>query len=706
MTKAKLDFDQKKYKKLSRILIPGILIIIWLVASSFGGQAFSKINNVANNNEQSFLPKSSQATEANNLLPHFVSINSIPAILLFINNNRINSTDLAYLKDLKPQINKLNGVIQSAKNPVVGPIIAKDQKAAEFIIPTESNFTNSNVDSGLKNLIKTRPNDLTAYVTGEAGILSAFSNAFKGINGILTYVAVAAVLIVLLLVYRSLLLPFLVLLNSVFALTVAIFVVYNLALHNVVQLNGESQGILSILVIGASTDYSILIVSRLKEALHKQQSTFNSVLSAIKAAWEPITAAASTVIISLFALLFDSLNSTRSLGPVAAIGIIASYLSAMTLLPAILAIFGRKAFWPLKIRVEQHAEDDDKSRLGPSKVWNNIAKFIDRRHRLVWISLSLILLVLAVVGINQYKATGVTQSQSILGSSSAVTGQNLLGNYFPAGSGTPVEILTSVHKYQAVLAALNNNPVIASSIIISNSKTHQPIVYQGLVLINSTLNANAQSQAALSDVANLRSSINKIDPSSLIGGATAVQLDVNNADNHDLKLTIPIVLVIIFIILGLLLRSILAPIYLVLTVILSYSAAIGTSALFFNHVFNFPGADPSITLFGFIFLVALGIDYNIFLMSRIREEALIRPTREAVLKGLSVTGSVITSAGLVLAVTFAALGVIPILFLAQIAFIVAFGVLLDTMIVRSFIVPALSIELGRIIWWPFTKKVK
>jgi RND superfamily putative drug exporter len=225
-----------------------------------------------------------------------------------------------------------------------------------------------------------------------------------------------------------------------------------------------------------------------------------------------------------------------------------------------------------------------------------------------------------------------------------------------------------------------------------------PTVSGGDVLLQATLTDAADSEAAAETVRALRESLH--ETGAIVGGVTATAIDTNDASVHDRNLIIPVVLGVILVILMLLLRSILAPILLILTTVLSFGTAMGVSALVFNHVLGFPGADPAVPLYGFVFLVALGIDYNIFLMTRVREESLAHGTRSGILRGLSATGGVITSAGIVLAATFAALGVIPILFLAQLAFIVAFGVLLDTFVVRSLLVPALAYDIGRRIWWP------
>ncbi len=694
-------------------IIAIISLVAWLIIASIGGPTFAKINSVSNNNEGSYLPKSAESTQVQNQISKFEQTNSFPAIIFIQSKTSLTKTDLLYLSNLSSQFKSVPGVYISKNTFIVGPVLSKDKTAAEFVVPTSATTDNNPTINALHLVLaNNKPSNLTTYITGPAGIINAFSNAFNGINGILTIVAIVAVLVILLAVYRSLLLPILVLLSAVFALSGSILLVYYLAKNNIVQLNGESQGILSILVIGATTDYSILFLSRFKEKLHQFESKFDAIRESIKSTWEPVTAAAMTVIAGLFSLLFSELNSNRGLGPVAATGIIMSFFTAMTFFPALLLIFGRKSFWPLKVSYEpkQTAKNEGSKFNLYSNFWNKVASFVEKKYRLIWISLSIILIAIILIGLPTFKASGVSQSQNIIGKSEAVTGQNLLSKYFPAGSGNPMQIITKATDAAAVINYLNNTTGISSAVVLGNinpvTKLNVPIVVNGKVLINAVINYQGQSPQAENLVNSLRTSLKVYDKNVLVGGNSAIQLDTNNAAKHDLKTIIPIVLAIIFVILIILLRSVLAPVILIISVIISYASTLAISALLFNHVFHFPGSDPSVPLFGFIFLVALGVDYNIFLMTRIREESLKSSTRYGILKGLSVTGSVITSAGVVLSATFAALGVIPILFLAEIAFIVSFGVLLDTLIIRSLLVPALSYDIGQLIWWPFTKRFK
>lgn len=675
------------------------LIVLWLVISSIGGPSFGKLSNVTDNNQESFLPASADSTKVAKLQGQFIGSNSFPAVVLITNGGqKINQSQMKQFGILAYKIANINGV-GGTKN-VIGPIPSKDMQAVEYIVQLKSLNNISDLVKNMRNTLNSNvASEQKAYVTGPVGIASDLFGAFKGIDGKLLYVTFAAVFIILILVYRAVILPFLVLITASFALTGAGLIVYHGVLWNWFKLNGQSQGILSILVIGACTDYALLITARFRESLTHHEDKFEAMLYALKRSFEPIVASGLTVIVSLLCLLFSDLNSNKSLGPVAACGIAFALLSALTFLPAVLALLGRKAFWPLmpkfigeeeKIVIKNGLED----RTG---IWKKIPEFVSRRARPIWIVIVL-LLIASALNVFNFKASGVKQTDSILGASNAVEGQKILGEHFPAGSGSPLYIVTPYSKLKSTMTALSNNSAISSALPVTKGK--DVLVVNNQVLINATLVDQADSSSAKQVVKDLRVSLPKVAPGVLIGGTTAVSIDSNNTARRDLRTIAPIVYLVILLILVLLLRSLLAPLILIFTVILSFLATIGISAFIFNNIFHFPGSDAAIPLFGFIFLVALGIDYNIFLMTRVREEAKVLTTRPGILRGLSVTGSVITSAGIVLASTFAALTVIPILFLVQIAFIVSFGVLLDTIIVRTLLVSSVSYDIGKYIWWP------
>lgn len=684
-----------------RILLPTIVILIWFALASFGGPTFGKLSSVSSNEQSAFLPSSAQSTKVQNLQSSFATSTALPAIVVLESDEPLKASTFPQFVMLGKKLQSVGGVASATTQlpvTVVGPIPSKDGKAVEFIVPIKSR---DNVKSAVKELRQivsdNKPNNTMGYVTGPAGLTADLVNAFGGIDGILLLVAVITVFAILLIVYRALLLPFIVLLTAMVALTASILIVYAFASWGWIKLNGQSQGILSILVIGAATDYSLLLVARYKEALHHTESKWQAMWKAYKAAFAPIAASAATVVLALLCLLFSDLNSNRSLGPITAIGIVFALLSALTFLPALLVSTGRVAFWPFKPKLLPESAHPDRIKNptgleGSRGLWLKIGLLI-RRHSVATATITLAALVAGTTGLLQFNADGVSQTDIILGSSNAVDGQKALARHFDAGSGSPVQIVTPQKMTEKVISTL------ASAKEIGQVKVGTKVV-DGNILISATLKDDPYSQASEDVVSVLRSNFAKIDDHILVGGTTAVDLDTNVTAQHDLFKIIPIVLLVIFIILLVLLRSLVAPIILIATVAISYLASLGMSAIVFNHIFNFPGADATVPLFGFVFLVALGVDYNIFLMTRVREESLRIGTRAGILRALTVTGSVITSAGIVLAATFAALGIIPILFLAQIAFIVGFGVLLDTIIVRSLLVPSLSYKIGKVIWWP------
>ncbi len=690
-----------------RWLLPVVLVITWLGIAGIGGPTFGRLDEVSSNDQASFLPAGAEATEAGDWQAKFRDSDEIPAVVIVENDAAFTPAQLGEAGQLKADIEALK--LGSA---VVGPIPSEDGKAVQFIVPMASSDELRAKVQELRDVVQPgAPDGMKAFVTGPAGLTADLVNAFGGIDGILLLVALGAVFLILLLVYRSVVLPLAVLFTSVFALCAAILLVFGMAKLGWIQLNGQSQGILSILVIGAATDYALLYVARFREALTHTTNRTQAVITAWKASFEPILASGATVIIALLCLLFSDLNSNKALGPVAAAGILCSLFAALTLLPALMALLGRAAFWPFrpKLLPDDEREPEIVTGLeGQKGLWRGIGTLVSKRPRVVWVA-SVLLLLAASTGLMQLKANGVPQTDVILSQSDAVDGQDALARHFDAGSGSPAVVVASQGAAQQVLDKVKAADGVGDAYLLADGNVPitgapgapaEPAVRDGRVLINATLNSAADSIEAEEAVKSLRVAVREVDSDALVGGVTATALDTNTTAQRDLVVIIPIVLVVILFILMLLLRSVVAPVLLVLSVVLSYGAAMGVSAWVFNGIFGFSGADATVPLFGFVFLVALGVDYNIFLMSRVREESLKHGTRPGILRGLAVTGGVITSAGVVLAATFAALGVIPIMFLVQLAFIVAFGVLLDTVLVRSLLVPALAYDIGSKIWWP------
>ncbi|MDW4571514.1 MMPL family transporter [Microbacterium sp. M3] len=705
-----------------RIGIPSLLVLLWLAAGTIGGPYFGKVDEVSTNDRSSFLPESADATQVNERLADFLGEDSIPAVVVVTGEGELTEDDIADVQALVDDIAEVEGV----QDEVSPPIPSDDGEAVQVFVPIDSAGEIGEIVGEIRALVaEDLPEGLEGWVTGPAGFTADLVEGFLGIDGLLLGVALIAVFIILVIVYRSPLLPVLVLTTSVFALCAALLTVWWLAYAGIVVLNGQVQGILFILVIGAATDYALLYVARFREAIATGARRWDATLSAWRGAFEPILASGGTVIAGLLCLLLSDLATNRALGPIASIGIVFSMLAALTFLPALLALCGRAAFWPFIPKQPLAMIPDDLTQ--PVKgLWPRQARFVARHARVVWVACTVVLLA-GAFGITQLKADGVPTSDLVLGASEARDGQAVLAEHFPAGSGSPVyvivpeeelagavEVLEASDGVDSVAVASEDSPTGQAAVEVQDGEpvfaaagppgtpAPEPTVSDGDVLVIGTLTDAADSVAAEDTVRELRTDLDEAlgAGTAVVGGETATDIDTNDTSTRDRTVIIPVVLAVILVILMLLLRSILAPVLLIATVILSFATALGVSALVFNEFFGFPGADPAVPLYGFVFLVALGVDYNIFLMSRVREESLVHGTRRGILRGLVATGGVITSAGLVLAATFAALGVIPILFLAQIAFIVAFGVLLDTFVVRSLLVPALSYDIGPAIWWP------
>ena len=753
-----------------RVLIPTVLISMWFAIAGIGGPYFGRISEVSDVDLSAFLPKSAEATKVNEQLPKFRDQKTIPAIVVFVPKS--GTVTEAQTKAVNDRIDTLESV-RGVSGDVSPALVSDDKEAIFIVIQTDTELKVKEVLSEIKQVLnKSALEGLNYKVTGPAGFAADLTTAFGGIDGILLVTALVVVFVILIVVYRSILLPIIVLLTSIFALTAAIFIVWLLAKNGYVQINGQVQGILFILVIGAATDYSLLYISRYREELHLLASKWDATHAALRGAWEPIVASGGTVIVGLLCLLLSDLSSNKALGPVGAIGIAMAILSALTFLPVILYALGRASFWPAQPRADAVSRKKHLAKLERG-IWHRVGQFVTRYPRPIWI-ISLVVLSVASANYFQLRADGVEQSQLIVGYSEAREGQDELDAHFPAGSGSPVLVIASALGYEQLAADIEldrgidsvsvtatNSPSgvkplgrqaasikadiraevqkdydskiaeletreadlttqygpYAAAAIVDNIRSQIPSVdsivdeaypfkdavakdVDGTVLLQATLKDTPDSQAAKDTVQRLRTLVRSRDSAALVGGPTAVQYDTNTASIRDRRVIIPVVLIAITLILMVLLRSILAPILLLVTTVISFGASLGIAAWLFNDVWKFPGADPSVLLYGFVFLVALGIDYNIFLMTRVREESMRLGTQKGIIKGLVVTGGVITSAGVVLAATFAALGVIPILFLFQLAFIVAFGVLLDTIVVRSLLVPALIRDIGSIVWWP------
>ena len=694
-------------------------IVAWLSIGGFSVQGFSKISTVQKNDNASFLPDSAESTKAQKVITKFAAQSSdvLPTLILIVGDidPLRNPEKLAalnqYAQTLGTKVLPDNKVKLSAYlAPVPIQVIpAPDGKAALINVQLNSSTASENFEDKplLPKIITFIREDVQknfagsgyeTHVTGAGGIFADLLNAFGSINTKLLLTTVIVVAIILILVYRSPVLWIMPLFTAMIALGFATMIVYYLAKNEVIDLNGQTSGILDVLVLGAATDYALLLISRYREELHHHSSRIESMRIALRGVVEPIIASGSTVIVGLLVLLLSDLSSNRGLGPVGAIGIASAMFATLTLLPALLIVFGRWIFWPSIPRF-----DDVDEKL--SGIWSKIGGFVDRKPRPIWISTAVVLVIFAGLS-TTLKSDGLSQIETFTSRTDSVVGVEKLGEHFPSGEGTPVQIVVNQNDVTKVSEALKAVPNVASVVPMTeiDPVTRTPSTAVKIVddkaLLYATLAIPADSKEAKGLIPSIRKAAQQQSPTALVGGQTAIGHDIDQSSKRDNRVIIPIVLLLIALILGLLLRSIAAAALLLVTVILSFAATLGVCALVFDKVFNFAGTDASFPLFAFVFLVALGIDYNIFLMTRVREEAKRIGTRAGVIKGLTVTGGVITSAGIVLAATFAVLAVLPLVPLAEIGFAVAFGVLLDTIVVRSLLVPALVRVIGPKIWWP------
>jgi RND superfamily putative drug exporter len=697
-----------------------LVIISWLAIGGFSGQAFSKISTVQENDNASFLPESAESTMAQKTIVKFSaqSADLLPTLLLIVGdvNPATNPEQFArvntFAQNLATKVLPESGKPLStyfAPGVPVQPIPAADGKAALINLQLNSATATQNIEEKpllpiLVEYIRAElkkefePGAFESFVTGPGGIFADLFDAFGSINTKLLQTTLIVVAVILILVYRSPILWILPLFTAGTALGFATMIVYYLAKNNVIDLNGQTSGILDVLVLGAATDYALLLISRYREELHHHASRYESMKIALRGVVEPILASGSTVIVGLMVLLLSDLSSNRGLGPVGSIGIASAMLATLTLLPALLVVFGRWVFWP---KVPRFDDVDEKL----SGLWSKVGNFVDRRPKPIWITTAAVLIVFAGLS-STLKSDGLSQTEAFTTRTDSVVGLDKLGEHFPSGEGSPVEIIVNQSDIAPVSDAIKAVTNVASVVPLTelDPVTQKPTsnikFVDGKALLYATLSVPADSREAKELIPQIRQAAKKASATSLVGGQAAIGYDVDQSSKRDNRVIIPIVLILIAIILGLLLRSIFAAALLLATVILSFLATLGVCALVFEHVFGFAGTDASFPLFAFVFLVALGIDYNIFLMTRVREEAKKIGTRAGVIKGLTVTGGVITSAGIVLAATFGVLGVLPLVFLAEIGFAVAFGVLLDTIVVRSLLVPALVRVIGPKIWWP------
>ncbi|MCX3058218.1 MMPL family transporter [Streptomyces beihaiensis] len=674
-----------------------LVVLFWLVVVVVAAPLAQKLTGAQDNQASSWLPRSAESTQVLDLSENFRP-QQVPAIVVYARHGGLTAQDRAQIADDVSELKKLHDHgIRGAETqgPVFDTKAPNAAAAAQVFVPITMGDKGWQRIAGAVDSVRARvgqsSHGLAVHITGPGGTSADFSKAFSGIDTTLLFSAGAVVVVILLITYRSPILLLVPLLSVIVALFTAQALIYLLAEYAGLTVNGQSAGILTVLVFGAGTDYALLLVARYREELRRHEDRHEAMRLALHRAGPAVIASSATVGVSMLVLMAAEMNSTRGLGPVAAIGVAVALLAMMSLFPALLVVCGRWLFWPLV----PHVGSDEPTENG---VWARTGRRIARRPRLTWGTTAVVLAALAL-GLTQLHAVGLSNADSFTTKPDSIVGQEVQAAYFPAGSGNPLVIVANKDQGVAVgRAVANTRGIDVASVGVPPGTKPE---YGGKVLFEATATDPADSEAAKQTVERVRDAVHAVPGADAqVGGGTAALLDMDRATAHDNKLVIPLVLLVVLLILAVLLRALVAPVLLIATVVLSFSAALGISALAFRYLFDYAGESTDFPLFVFVFLVALGIDYNIFLSTRIREEAERQGTRAGVVTGLAATGAVITSAGLVLAGTFAGLGTLPMVAFAEIGFAVALGVLLDTFVVRSVLVTALFLDVGPKIWWP------
>lgn len=664
-----------------------IMLGIWILVLVALFPLASRFESAQSNEPSSFLPGSAESVTVLELQEEFPGGDVTPAVGVAQREGGLTAGDRAAIARVITGFNR--DIPEGIEPPglIAGPVSPDGTSQlliANLKVDGDSELLLDNVTTLRDDLAAAAPQGLEVKVTGPAGISADAIEVFGDINTNLLLAAAVIVFVLLLIIYRSPIFWFLPFLALAMAEITVRALGYLIADAGVV-VNGQSAGILLVLVFGAGTDYALLLTARYREELRRTEDKHEAMRTAILRAGPAILASAGTVVAGLLCLTLAEVNGTAGLGPIAAMGVFVAMLVMLTALPALLLLGGRGAFWPFIPRFGTTGSNETQG------WWRRLGERVAVRPRATWITTTAVL-ALACLGLLSYNAT-LTSADDFRSDVQSIQGQQLINRAFPAGSSAPTNVIVPPGAdTAAVVSAIRGTPGVSA---VREVSTGTPGT-----LYDVTLKDPPYSTEAYADIADLRTRTKAAGGDGvLVGGPTAVEADLDAASRRDLRLLVPIVLVVVLGILALLLRAVAAPVILIATVILSFLASLGIASLVFDLA-GFAGESPALPLFGFIFLVALGVDYNIFLMARVREETLQHGTHEGMLRGLAVTGGVITSAGVVLAGTFAVLAVLPLVSITQIGFLVAFGVLLDTLVVRSLLVPALVLDIGDRTWWP------
>ena len=680
-----------------------VTVVVWIALGIAGFVARTHIDDVTAAGQNSYLPAHAESTQVVDLMQRdFKGGNDVPVLVVFERNGGLSAADLNTIGKLGEGLERLG---LSGATPVFAPFsgqtkqplgeltrvargvgpISRDGEAALVALAIDSEDRGAVVHGVEKiraYLAAHRHPGLRSYVTGPGGVAADLEQVAEDAGQTLLIATLSLVLLLLLLVYRAPLLALMPLLVVGIAYLIAIGLTYLLIESGAIVVNTEGTFLLLVLIFGAGTDYSLLLIHRYREKLGAGGEPLAALRAALAESVRPIAASAATVIAAMLVLLLADLESTHWLGPVLAIGIATMLCAGLTLLPALLAILGPRAFWP-----GRGSGSGEKRRF-----WAGVAGLVRRRPRTIVAAVFAVLVVLALGNLIQHGTIGFGEGETR--STESSRGNEVLGEHFPPGIGSPLTAVLGIGEVRAALHGLERLDSVKLAVPVPPSSVSDTAA---LAIV---LRGDPYSGEAADLVRGVRARLAEVAPGALVGGIPAENYDVEQTNARDTKLIVPVVLAVVGLILVMVLRALAAPGYLIVTVVASFAATLGLVTFAFTQLFGSDGISFDLVLLAFIFLVALGVDYNIFLMTRAREEAVAHGTRDGMLIALEDTGAVITGAGLILAGTFATLTLLPLEQLVQIGATVAIGVLLDTFVVRSLLIPAITYLCGERAWWP------
>lgn len=676
--------DIRPTRSPAKTLLPWLMLAVWVGLIVGGYSLAGKLDSVTRDGEVDYLPASAESTQV------LLAETELPGgengllVVAYERPGGLQPGDREAVLRGYTELAQRFGSDPSAPPEIVD---SADGTALMYALPLdrEAVAEEAGATAEARDLLAERPDGLDAYVTGPTALGADMDEVFDAVDATLMLATAIVVAILLILTYRSPLLWLVPLVSVGVAAITSMGVVYVLTQLFDVTVTSMSSALLIVLVFGAGTDYALLLVSRYREELHNHERPIDAMLASLRAAGPAILASAATVAAGLLCLLAADLNSTSGLGPVGAAGIGSALVVMLTLFPALLVVLGRRIFWPFVPRVGDAAH-------AAGSRWARLGELVSRRRVVGWAVPMVILggLALGTLGVS---GSLPQLDQFARSTPESVAGAKLIEARYPDQSGQPLTVMSRPDQSREVLAAVESTRGVATAEI---GRTGDDWVEISVIPVDAP-----ESAGETATIKRLRDQVHEVAGDAvLVGGPSAEKLDEAEANKSDRAVVMPLILLVVLAILGLLLRAIVAPLVLVATVVVSFFGALGLCSLLFEHVLGFAGLESSVPLIGFLFLVALGVDYNIFLMTRVREEAARHGTVDGTKRGLAVTGGVITSAGVVLAATFAVLATLPLVMLVEVGILVAVGVLIDTLLVRSIVVPALTMSLGSRIWWP------